>query len=146
MEPIVIAPPPLLAPSTRDINGCLSYQQEAYLEVRQAQIVGCHSPTHGYCDNNHLDLLVRSMDRSALERALGAVVRRHESLRTAFNGHSTRVVPWVVTVIALADASDAADPIEGGRRLAVDAVMRPFSYDGDLLCRATLIRISNDEE
>jgi len=130
----------------RRIDGRLSYQQETYLELQQAQIVGCRSRTHGYCDNNHLDLSVRSVDRGALERALGAVVRRHESLRTAFDGHSTRVTPWVAPVVALADASDAADPIECARRLAVDAVMRPFSYDGDLLCRATLIRISNDEE
>jgi hypothetical protein len=52
----------------------------------------------------------------------------------------------VAPVVALADASDAANPIECAQRLAVDDIMRPFSYDGDPLCRASLIRVSTDEE
>jgi hypothetical protein len=110
-------------------------------------MVGYRSASRAYCPNNHLTLSVRSVDRSALGRALARVVQRHEVLRTVFDERGATAVAEAVPSIEFADASgSSADPIERARRLAVETVLPPFAYDRDVLCRAALIRVSADED
>jgi len=143
--PVIIAPPPPLAPRARGRSGRLSYQQEAWLDVERSGMLGYRSRIRAHSSNNHLDLSVRSVDIKALERALAAVVRRHECLRTVFDDRGATPVPWAAPLVNVVDVSDDADPIAYAHRLAVDEFMRPFAYDRDVLCRATLFRLSAEE-
>ncbi|HEX6910466.1 MAG TPA: condensation domain-containing protein, partial [Longimicrobium sp.] len=89
------------------------------------------------------------LDPALLERALGLVVRRHESLRTVFpsqGGEPVQVVldamPVPVPVIDL-----GAHPAEGReaelRRLASQEVVRPFDLAQGPLLRATVVRLDD---
>ncbi len=79
------------------------------------------------------------LDRAALERALAALVDRHEALRTSFaveGGEPVQVVappgpvavPWVDL-----RATAAAEPEAAAHRLVQEVVERPFDFDGPLL-------------
>jgi amino acid adenylation domain-containing protein len=88
-----------------------------------------------------------ALDAAALERALGEVVRRHESLRTTFREEGG--VP--VQVIAPASAFRlAVEPVAGDdeaerearvRRRLADEVARPFDLAAGPLFRAGLLRL-----
>ncbi len=84
-------------------------------------------------------------------RALDAIVARHEALRTTFatqDGHPVQVIaaPRPVALAVLDLAAHPADDREAAcqRRLAAE-VQRPFDLSRDLLLRATLVRLREDE-
>ncbi|MEU8530895.1 amino acid adenylation domain-containing protein, partial [Streptomyces sp. NPDC048629] len=90
-------------------------------------------------------------DVGALTRALGAVVARHEVLRTRLvtgaDGIPYQVIdePAETFPLALVDVSAERDPVAAARELVgADAVL-PFDLAADSLIRAMLIRVAPDE-
>ncbi|HEX6367825.1 MAG TPA: amino acid adenylation domain-containing protein [Longimicrobium sp.] len=94
-----------------------------------------------------------ALDAGALERALGEVVRRHESLRTVFRegpaGDPEQVVlpapdAWTLPAADLAAVPPAERGAEVERRVREDAG-RPFDLARGPLFRASLLRVDDDE-
>ncbi|HST62903.1 MAG TPA: amino acid adenylation domain-containing protein, partial [Longimicrobium sp.] len=92
-----------------------------------------------------------ALDAAALERALGEIVRRHESLRTTFaqaDGGPVQVIaPFAGFVLPIQDLSaldEDARETETRRRIAENAE-RPFDLAAGPLFRAELLRLSADE-
>ena len=85
----------------------------------------------------------------ALRKALDALVARHESLRTVFQnleGVPMQVVtpPRTVPCEVIDLRGPSPDPNELGRRLEEEA-RRPFDLSRDLMLRATLLEVDEDE-
>jgi len=91
------------------------------------------------------------LDRKALRRALDAIVTRHEALRTTFatqDGQPVQVItaPCPVPLAVLDLAAHPADDREAKcQRILTTEVQRPFDLSRDLLLRATLVRLREDE-
>jgi amino acid adenylation domain-containing protein len=88
---------------------------------------------------------LETVDREALERALAAVVRRHEALRTTFrviDGEPRQIVAperdAPLRAIEVADAADAA-------RAATEEARRPFDLARGPLLRATLLELADSD-
>ncbi|HEX2211109.1 MAG TPA: condensation domain-containing protein, partial [Longimicrobium sp.] len=96
--------------------------------------------------------LAGALDRAALERAVGEVVRRHEPLRTTFaeaDGAPVQVIaPFAGWTLPFEDLSrigeDEAREAEVRRRAAEEAA-RPFDLAAGPLFRAALLRLRRDE-
>ncbi|HEX8459415.1 MAG TPA: amino acid adenylation domain-containing protein, partial [Pyrinomonadaceae bacterium] len=95
--------------------------------------------------------LTGALDVSALERAMGEVVRRHEVLRTTFHlreGEPVQVVHDAPTMtLPITDLSQLS---EDGReaealRLAGEAARRPFDLETGPLVRAELLWLNVEE-
>lgn len=91
------------------------------------------------------------LDRSALERALRAIVERHESLRTVFReggeGRPVQIVnDGAVLSVTWQDLlpMPVADREAAMERLAAIEAKTPFDLAHDLMLRATLIRLNAD--
>ncbi|HEU0053517.1 MAG TPA: amino acid adenylation domain-containing protein, partial [Longimicrobium sp.] len=92
------------------------------------------------------------LDVEALRRALGEIVRRHEAVRTTFHdtpdGPVQRVRP-APEAFALQVADLRVFPAAWARaevlRLAADEAETPFDLGRDLLLRALLVRVAEDE-
>jgi amino acid adenylation domain-containing protein len=91
------------------------------------------------------------LDAAALERALGALVSRHESLRTTFRpagqGAVQVVHPAAPAHLPVVDLTGLApeDREPEARRLAREDAERPFDLERGPLLRATLVRLSGEE-
>ena len=85
------------------------------------------------------------LDRERLDRALGRLVDRHESLRTTFPVVGAQPVQRVAATAAIAaewhDATDAAE----AQRQAADELREPFDLDRGPLVRALVWRIGPDD-
>jgi Condensation domain len=93
-----------------------------------------------------------SMDRTALERALTEIVRRHEAWRTTFgwkNGELVQIVqaspkhieiPYIDLSTTPADARE-----EAARKVALDDVLTPFDLATGPTFRGHLIRFAETE-
>lgn len=101
----------------------------------------------------HIPAVLRfrgTLDVSALEAALGAVIKRQESLRTRFvvvDGSPRCVVePHVNIELAKVDLSDvaAADREDQAIALAFETIHRPFELGRCPLLRAWLLRLEDD--
>ncbi|MFD3658948.1 condensation domain-containing protein, partial [Streptomyces sp. NPDC058620] len=138
-----IAAPPITAAS-RDRDLPLSFAQQRLWFLDQLE--------PGSTEYN-VPLLVRwpgDLDVAALTAALGAVVRRHEVLRTRLVVGADGVAHQVIDepapfVLPLADVSGHDDPVAAARKLVAAEVMAPFDLARGPLVRATLIRVSADE-
>ena len=87
----------------------------------------------------------------ALQAALDAVVQRHEALRTTFgiglDGAEQRVAaprPVELDVLDLRSAA-AADRERAARQCVHEWAARPFDLASDLMLRAGVVRLSDDE-
>jgi amino acid adenylation domain-containing protein len=92
-----------------------------------------------------------ALDVDALERSLGEIVRRHESLRTVFremDGGAVQVIAsfagFALPVEDLSGLDEAARETEVRRRAREDAA-RPFDLAEGPLFRATLLRVADEE-
>jgi amino acid adenylation domain-containing protein len=91
------------------------------------------------------------LDASALERALGELVRRHESLRTTFRpveqGAVQIIHPAAPAPLPVVDLTGLApeEREHEARRLAREDAERPFDLERGPLLRATLVRLSDEE-
>jgi amino acid adenylation domain-containing protein len=94
------------------------------------------------------------LDAGALSRSLTEVVRRHESLRTAFrmiDGRAVQVIapPAAADGLAMPLADLSALPgtarAAEARRLAVQEATRPFALEAGPLLRTLLVRLAPEE-
>jgi amino acid adenylation domain-containing protein len=136
---------PPLVPVARDAPLPLSFAQERlwFLQQMEPEGAGYNMPWSSR--------LRGSLDASALERALGELVRRHEALRTTFRPVEQGAVqvvhpaaPAPLPVLDLAGLDPRAREQEA-RRLAREDAERPFDLERGPLLRATLLRLSGEE-
>ncbi|MES1244340.1 MAG: amino acid adenylation domain-containing protein [Acidobacteriota bacterium] len=102
----------------------------------------------------NMPLLLRisgALSPAHLERVLGELVRRHDTLRTTFaerDGQPVQIVsppaPWTLPAVDLSGLSEAGRDSEM-RRLAQDEVERPFNLETGPLLRAALLRFGAGE-
>jgi amino acid adenylation domain-containing protein len=91
------------------------------------------------------------LDAAALEAALSAVVRRHESLRTTFaeaDGRPVQVIHPPRPVVLPTEDLSALAPAErdaAARRLAAEEAARHFDLAAGPLLRAALLRLGGEE-
>ncbi|HLX19070.1 MAG TPA: amino acid adenylation domain-containing protein [Gaiellaceae bacterium] len=89
------------------------------------------------------------LDRSALERALGELVARHEALRTGFAtedaGPVQVIAPGDGFSLDAADVSGETDPEAAARRLIDEETGRRFDLRRPGLFRARLLRLADDD-
>lgn len=89
-----------------------------------------------------------ALDRSALERTLTEIVRRHEALRTAFPS-TDGVARQVVTPAGpfpLATETVSASPLDAAlARRAAELAAQPFDLSTGPLFRGTLLRAADDD-
>ena len=102
----------------------------------------------------NLPLAVRlsgALDRSALQRSLSEIVRRHEALRTTFAtaaGEPVQVIhPAVAVSLPLIDLSRLGETVREGEaeRLSREEAAQVFSLERGPLLRARLIKESEQE-
>ncbi|HYR12019.1 MAG TPA: condensation domain-containing protein, partial [Longimicrobium sp.] len=92
-----------------------------------------------------------ALDAAALERSLGEIVRRHESLRTVFrevDGGAVQVIaPFAGFALPVEDLSalDAVAAQAMVRRRAREDAARPFDLAEGPLVRASLLRVADEE-
>jgi amino acid adenylation domain-containing protein len=92
-----------------------------------------------------------ALDAAALERALGEVVRRHETLRTRFqdgaSGPVQVVDPFAGFTLPVTDLSalDSDARAAAVRRLAAEDAARPFDLSRTHPFRASLLRLGESE-
>ncbi|HEU4561131.1 MAG TPA: amino acid adenylation domain-containing protein, partial [Longimicrobium sp.] len=92
-----------------------------------------------------------ALDRAALERSLGEIVRRHEALRTVFaeaDGSPVQVIaPFGGFALPVEDLSGLgeADREAAARRRAGEEMQRPFDLAAGPLFRAALLRLGAED-
>jgi amino acid adenylation domain-containing protein len=138
------APPPL-APVSREGPLPLSFAQQRLWFIHQMDPgeVGYNMafPTR----------LAGRLDPAVLERALGALVERHESLRTVFlpaAGGAVQVVrPAGGARLPLVDLAGLAPGarLPAAMRLGEEDARRPFDLERGPVVRAALLRLSGEE-
>jgi Condensation domain len=103
----------------------------------------------GHCIVQRVLRLRGPLDVARLARSLNALVRRHESLRTAFPAHGETQVVQRTAVLELPTTDLAGlDPDEHDaavRRLALAEARRPFDLARAPLLRTRLLRLGDDE-
>ena len=93
-----------------------------------------------------------ALDLAALQRALDALIARHEALRTVFVSTDDGLVQRIDPPRAVAlDIVDLRTPNDDERDAALDRVIRertalPFDLGADLMLRATVVRVSDDRQ
>jgi hypothetical protein len=107
------------------------------------------APESGHCNVQRVLRLRGPLDTARLARSLNALVRRHESLRTAFPAHGETQVVQRIAALELPTTDLAElDPDEHDaavRRLALAEARRPFDLARAPLLRTRLIRLGDDE-
>ncbi|WP_239571871.1 non-ribosomal peptide synthetase, partial [Streptomyces sp. G44] len=136
---------PALVPVARDAVAPMSHAQQRLWFLHEFEPDGAEYVTT-------LALRLRgALHTDALRTALGAVVARHESLRTTFDSvdghgiqrvHPPRDVPLPVHVLS---RPGAGEPETAVRRLLAEERLRPFDLREGPLLRAGLIRLAEDD-
>ncbi|QDE72517.1 non-ribosomal peptide synthetase [Myxococcus xanthus] len=88
-----------------------------------------------------------ALDAAALERALNAVVRRHEALRTTFSMEGTAAVQTIAPSLEVSISLEAAEGASAAdvARWTREEARRPFDLERGPLLRATLLRLGSTE-
>ncbi|WP_284117640.1 non-ribosomal peptide synthase/polyketide synthase [Streptomyces fragilis] len=136
---------PALTPAPRDTATPMSYAQQRLWFLEEFTPGGAEYVTA-------LALRLRgALDTAALTRALGALVARHESLRTTFDsvdGHGVQIVhPPQDVPLPLHDLSALPEPARETRlaELLDEDRTRPFDLRRGPLLRPALVRLSADD-
>jgi amino acid adenylation domain-containing protein len=136
---------PPVQPAARPDALPLSFAQERLWLVDRLQ-------PGGSVYNVPLGLRLRgALDGDALERALGEIVRRHESLRTTFAERDGAPVQAIAPFAGFALPVDDLSPLDPAareaevRRRAREDAARPFDLAAGPLFRARLLRLRDDE-
>jgi len=123
--------------------GPLSFAQERLWLVHQL------APAHPDYNVQRALRLRGDIDAGALDRALGRLIDRHPSLRTAFvasDGSPAQVVrEQVVCPLDRTDVRDDPDPEAAVRRLAAEVTEKPFVLERAPLLRLRLLRLAERE-
>jgi amino acid adenylation domain-containing protein len=136
---------PPLVPTERTGALPLSFAQERLWFIDRLE---AGSATYNILAARRLD---GALDQAALERALGEIVRRHESLRTVFaqvDGSPVQVIaPFGGFALPVEDLSGLG---EGDREAAVrqragEEAARPFDLAAGPLFRAALLRLGAED-
>ncbi|MEM7354745.1 MAG: amino acid adenylation domain-containing protein, partial [Acidobacteriota bacterium] len=136
---------PALEPRQHDDNSLLSFAQERLWLLHRLDPA---SPAYNVPAAIRLS---GALDETALERALGEVVTRHQALRTVFPSHNGRPVQKLRSAIGPALATvDLRGLAEEQRRplattLAAAESLRPFDLARDPLARFHLLRLGELE-
>ncbi|HEX6747697.1 MAG TPA: amino acid adenylation domain-containing protein, partial [Longimicrobium sp.] len=136
---------PPLVPVAREAPLPLSFAQERLWFLHQMEPEGA-----GY-NMFRSGRLRGSLDASALEQALGELLRRHESLRTTFHpveqGAVQVVHPTAPAHLPVLDLTGLPpeEREQDARRLAREDAERPFDLERGPLLRVTLLRLSEQE-
>ncbi len=89
-----------------------------------------------------------ALDADALDRALAAVVARHEALRTTFtseDGHAVQVVGTATAAFERLDLRGEADPEAEAQRRVDELTSAPLDLGSGPLMRALLLRVADEE-
>ena len=136
---------PLIRPVSRDGEIPLSFAQQRLWFLHQLEP---DNPTYNMSIARRI---TGPLNVAALEQSLGEIVRRHEALRTNFatvEGQPVQVIASAPTfTLQVGDLrelpeSEREDP---ALRLATEETQRPFDLPQDLLLRATLLRLGEEE-
>ncbi|MFL5380981.1 MAG: amino acid adenylation domain-containing protein, partial [Longimicrobiaceae bacterium] len=136
---------PPLVPVAREAPLPLSFAQERLWFLHQME------PEDTSYNGPWPSRLRGVLDASALEWALGALIERHEALRTTFRpveqGAVQVVNPAVPARLPVLDLTGRApeEREHEARRLAREDAERPFDLERGPLLRATLLRLSDEE-
>jgi hypothetical protein len=138
-EKAQLADPQRIVPAPREPTSACSYQQEAvwFMHRYDAALAVHHLP---------IALRLRGpLDVAALERALHALVVRHEALRTRFvdsDGVPHQVIdpPPAETPVPMLDLR--LDQVD---QWAADEYARPFDLDGGAVLRIAAARLAPDD-
>nr|BDT35424.1 non-ribosomal peptide synthetase [Myxococcus sp. MH1] len=127
-----------ILPSPRDARLPLSFAQQRLWLIDQLQP---GSAAYNVPLAIHLS---GELSLPALQRALDALMARHESLRTSFALHDGQpfqlIAPSQSLHLALFDLSTQPNADETARALAVEEAQRPFNLAQGPVIRATLLR------
>ncbi len=141
--PGVEVPPLLPAPRTSDMP--LSFAQQRMWFLNQWD---SGSPAF----NIPIDVRLKGeLDIDALERALNAIVQRHEALRTTFavvDGQPVQVINQALGLsVQVVDVQHVPAPEreEAAYRLAVKELQHPFDLERGPLLRATLLKLGEQD-
>lgn len=164
-------PENIISEVKRNKPALVSYMQQAYaigghlsgrpqpLEKKETYEI-CHQQKKEYVRflilgphafNMNFLLSFTNLDEPAIELALGALIARHESLRTSFIKKNGRLLQRVHDpkrvrpCIRRTDLRDRADKEQQGRKLLKDAGKRPFDFDQPLLPDLLLVHYSEGE-
>ncbi|MEW5927424.1 MAG: non-ribosomal peptide synthase/polyketide synthase, partial [Gemmatimonadota bacterium] len=89
------------------------------------------------------------LDVAALRASLGALVRRHETLRTLFGEHGGEPVqvvhPAAPAALPVVDLRGGGDAGREAERLAEEEALRPFDLARGPLLRGTLLRLDGGD-
>jgi amino acid adenylation domain-containing protein len=96
--------------------------------------------------------LYGSLDEAALRRAIDAILTRHEVLRTCYITENGSPIPRIIPppveidlrVVDLRSLGDSASEVER-QRLITEAVRAPFDLSRDLMLRALLLHLAEEE-
>ena len=137
------APP--IVPIPREGNLPLSFAQRRLWFIDQME------PGSAAYNLPHALRLTGALDVAALERGLGELTRRHETLRTRFlavSGEPVQVIdaPSSVRLDPIDVSQLSSDEREAAvQRLAQEEAARPFDLARGPLMRTALIRLAEDE-
>jgi amino acid adenylation domain-containing protein len=138
-------PLPPVKPVPRDGNLPLSFAQQRLWFLSQL------TPESPYYNLTAATRIRGALDVVTLERALGEIITRHESLRTNFRvleGQPVQQIrPEAVLSLATLDLRDLAEDVREGEvsRLMNEDACKPFDLERDMLLRARLLRLADEE-
>ncbi|WP_320775607.1 non-ribosomal peptide synthetase [Streptomyces sp. CRN 30] len=138
-------------PAAPDTAAPVSRPEELPLSPAQQRLWFLDQLTPGRATYN-IPYAVRlrgAVDLTALRRALGAVVARHEALRTVFPAERGRprqeIRPPGPVELPVVDVSAAPDPPRAARLALAEGGERPFDLREGPLLRASVLRLGPDD-
>ncbi|KYC42732.1 non-ribosomal peptide synthetase [Scytonema hofmannii PCC 7110] len=134
---------PAIAPILRDTDIPLSWAQERLWFVNQLE---------GESGAYTIDFTVRlvgNLNIKALEQAFGAIVQRHEPLRTCFkikdNKPIQAIAPSMTIALPVVDLQNLPDPWKQVEALATAEACKPFDLANGPVLRVRLWQVATEE-